>query len=81
MAIVVIFRRCAILEPPAIDISMPEKAVLAGQKGQLPGRFMSAPTSWIFAPTYLGFVPCLLAVGDIFLVSLGEVMRQISKIT
>ena len=47
---------------------MPEKAVLAGQKGHLPGRFMSAPTSWIFATAYLlGFVPCLLAVVGVFL--------------
>ena len=67
MAIVVISTVCH-FGTTAIDISMPEKAVLAGQKGQLPGRFMSTPTSWIFAPTYLGFVPCLLAVRDIFLV-------------
>ena len=49
---------------------MPEKAVSAGQKGRVPGRFMSAPLSWIFAPaTYLGFLPCLPPVADIFLVA------------
>ena len=46
---------------------MPEKAVLAGQKGRVPGRFMSAPQGWFFFSCNLSWFSVLELLEIFFL--------------